>query len=103
MFAAAENTKSLLYRAVCASDSGASDAQASLHALKVMVGRAGRKIGGESIQMHGGMGMTEELAIGSYVKRLMIANTLFGDQDYHQQCFSTLQNAVTKPTVAAAA
>ena len=57
-----------------------------------MVGRAGRQIGGEAIQMHGGMGMTEELAVGHYVKRLMIINTLFGDADYHQQKFARLVN-----------
>ena len=103
MFAACENTRSLLYRAVCALDAGDEDAQRSLLALKVMVGRAGRKIGGEGIQMHGGMGMTEELSVGSYVKRLMIANTLFGDADYQQQRFSALVNAGQKPSVAAAA
>ena len=43
--------------------------------------------------MHGGMGMTEELSVGAYVKRLMIANTLFGDADHHQQRFSGLVNA----------
>ena len=74
-------------------DAGDEDAQRSLLALKVMVGRAGRKIGGEGIQMHGGMGMTEELSVGAYVKRLMIANTLFGDADYQQQRFSGLVNA----------
>jgi len=103
MFAACENTKSLLYRAVCALDAADEDAQRSLLALKVMVGRAGRKIGGEGIQMHGGMGMTEELSVGSYVKRLMIANTLFGDADHHQQRFSALVNAGEKPSVVVAA
>jgi hypothetical protein len=103
MFAACENTKSLLYRAVCAMDAGDEDAQRSLLALKVMVGRAGRKIGGEGIQMHGGMGMTEELPVGAYVKRLMIANTLFGDADYQQQRFSALVNAEEKQPVAVAA
>ena len=103
MFAAGENTKSLLYRAVCALDAGDEDAQRSLMALKVMVGRAGRKIGGEGIQMHGGMGMTEELPVGSYVKRLMIANTLFGDADHHQQRFSALVNTPAKAAAAAAA
>jgi len=93
MFAACENTRSLLYRAVCTLDAADEDAQRSLLALKVMVGRAGRKIGGEGIQMHGGMGMTEELSVGSYVKRLMIANTLFGDADYQQQKFAELVNA----------
>lgn len=98
MFAACENTKSLLYRAACALDASDEDARRSLLALKVMVGKAGRNIGGEAIQMHGGMGMTEELPVGSYVKRLMIANTLFGDADYHQQRFSQLVNAPVKPT-----
>ena len=103
MFAACENTKSLLYRAVCAIDAGDEDAQRSLLALKFMVGKAGRKIGGEGIQMHGGMGMTEELSVGSYVKRLMIANTLFGDADHHQQRFSALVNTPAQPATAAAA
>ncbi len=103
MFAACENTKSLLYRAVCAVDAGDEDAQRSLLALQVMVGKAGSKIGGEGIQMHGGMGMTEELAVGAYVKRLMIANILFGDADYHRQQFAALVNAPTTPAQAAAA
>jgi len=46
-----------------------------------------------AVQMHGGMGMTEELAVGFYVKRLMIANTLFGDADYQQQRFAQLVTA----------
>ena len=91
-FAACENTKSLMYRAVCTAVEGAQDAQQSLLALKVMVGRAGKLIGGEAIQMHGGMGMTNELAVGHYVKRLMLINTLFGDADYHQQAFIELSN-----------
>lgn len=93
MFAACESTKSLLYRAVLAADASDEDALRSSLALKVMAGRSGRTIGGEAIQMHGGMGMTEELAVGFYVKRLMIANTLFGDADYQQQRFAGLVNA----------
>ena len=103
MFAACENTKSLLYRAVCAMEAGDEDALRSLLALKVMVGRAGRRIGGEGIQMHGGMGMTEELSVGAYVKRLMIANTLFGDADHHLQRFSGLVNASAQQAAQAAA
>jgi len=102
IFAACENTKSLLYRAACAMDASDSDAQRSLLALKFMVGRAGRQIGGEAIQMHGGMGMTEELSVGAYVKRLMIANTLFGDADYQQQRFSAVVNAGSRSAVARA-
>ena len=93
MFAACENVKSLLYRAVCAAAAEDDDALRSLLALKVMVGRAGRLIGAEAIQLHGGMGMTDELSVGFFVKRLMIINTLFGDADYHQQLFMGLVNA----------
>jgi alkylation response protein AidB-like acyl-CoA dehydrogenase len=93
MFGACENVRSLLYRAVCAAQENSTDALRSLLALKVMTGRAGRLIGGESIQLHGGMGMTDELPVGSYVKRLMILNNLFGDADYHQQRFTALVNA----------
>jgi alkylation response protein AidB-like acyl-CoA dehydrogenase len=92
-FAACENVRSLLYRAVCAAQENSPDALRSLLALKVMTGRAGRLIGGEAIQLHGGMGVTDELPVGSYVKRLMIINSLFGDADYHQQLFSELVNA----------
>jgi alkylation response protein AidB-like acyl-CoA dehydrogenase len=101
LFAACENTKSLLYRTVCQTLAGDKDAYRSLLALKVMVGRAGRLIGGEAIQMHGGMGMTDELSVGFYVKRLMIINTLFGDADYHQQLFAELVNAPVAVTYAA--
>ncbi len=100
-FAACENVKSLLYRAVCAAQDSEADAQRSLLALKVMVGRAGKLIGGEAIQLHGGMGMTEELSVGFYVKRLMIINTLFGDADYHQQLFADLVNAPAAKSAAA--
>ena len=92
-FGACENVRSLLYRAVCTADAGDADARRSMLALKVMIGRAGRLVGGEAIQLHGGMGMTNELAVGYYVKRVMLANLLFGDADYHQQQFIELANA----------
>jgi len=96
MFMACEQTKSLLYRAVCSMDDGAQDAvevEKNILALKVMVGRSGKLIGGEAIQMHGGMGITDELDVGHYAKRLMMINTTFGDADYQQQKFAALSNA----------
>lgn len=105
-FAACENVRSLLYRAVCALDADDPDAQRSLLALKVMVGKSGKLIGGEAIQLHGGMGMTNELSVGYYVKRVMLADVLFGDADYHQQAFIDLVNAkeeAASPSAVAAA
>ena len=81
-------------------------AQRSLLALKVMVGKSGKLVGGEAIQLHGGMGMTNELAVGYYVKRVMLANVLVGDADYHQQAFMGLVNAkdeAAKPSAVEAA
>ena len=53
-----------------------------------MVGKSGRLIGGEAIQLHGGMGMTEELRIGHYFKRLLVIDSQFGNADFHLQKFA---------------
>lgn len=54
-----------------------------LSAAKVTVARAGRFVGQQAVQLHGGMGMTDELEVGDYFKRLTMFDPLFGDSDYH--------------------
>ncbi|MEL6783962.1 MAG: acyl-CoA dehydrogenase family protein [Pseudomonadota bacterium] len=54
-----------------------------LSALKNLVGRSGRHIAEETIQMHGGIAMTWEYAVGHYAKRIIMIDHLFGDEDYH--------------------
>jgi hypothetical protein len=96
MFFACEQTKSLMYRAACSMDDPGADAvdvAKNIMALKVMVGRAGKLVGAEAIQLHGGMGITDELNVGHYAKRLMMINTTFGDADTQQQKFSALTNS----------
>ena len=90
MFAALEQTRSLLIRAVCSADAGSAEARRDLLALKVMVGKAGRLIGGEAVQMHGGMGMTDELIVGHGMKRLMVIDTSFGNADVQRTRFAAL-------------
>ena len=90
-FMAYEQTKSLLYRAVCAMTDEQEDVTAAVHALKVMVDKSGKQVFGEAIQLHGGMGLTDELDIGHYAKRLMMINTTFGNGDYHQAKFNALR------------
>jgi alkylation response protein AidB-like acyl-CoA dehydrogenase len=90
-FMAYEQTKSLLYRAVCALTDEKEDAATAVHALKVMVDRAGKLVFSEAIQLQGGMGLTDELDIGHFAKRLMMINTTFGNGDYHQSQFSALR------------
>jgi alkylation response protein AidB-like acyl-CoA dehydrogenase len=52
-------------------------------AAKVQVGRAGRFVGQQAVQIHGGMGMTDELNVGHYFKHLTMLDTLYGNVDYH--------------------
>ena len=90
MLMALEQTRSLLYRAVCSAGEGSAEAERDLLALKVMVGKAGRLIGGEAVQMHGGMGMTDELMVGHGMKRLMVIDTSFGNADVQRARFAAL-------------
>lgn len=89
-FMSYEQARSMLYRAVCALDNGSEDLQREVHALKVMVHKCGKHIFEEAIQLHGGMGITDEMDIAHYAKRLMMINVTFGDRDYHQARFSAL-------------
>ena len=90
-FISYEQTKSLLYRAVCALTDDQEDEDQAIHALRMMVDKAGKHVFGEAIQLHGGMGITDELDIGHYAKRLMMINTTFGNGDYHQAKFNALR------------
>jgi alkylation response protein AidB-like acyl-CoA dehydrogenase len=55
---------------------------------KVKVAKAAKLIGEQAIQIHGGMGMTDELAVGHYVKRLLAISAQLGDADYHLDCLA---------------
>ena len=84
MFMEHEQAKSLLYMAaIRMSENDADEARKAISALKVQIGKGGRFVGQQAIQLHGGMGMTDELNVGHYFKRLTAIETLFGNVDYH--------------------
>ncbi len=62
----------------------------AVSAAKTLIGRAGRTVGQQAIQLHGGMGMTDELAVGWYFKRLTAIDMSWGDCDYHVERYSAL-------------
>src|ERR1700754_1712165 len=67
------------------------DARArAVSAAKATIGRAARFIGQQAVQLHGGMGMTEELAIGHYFKRLTAIQFEFGSTDYHVSRYASV-------------
>jgi alkylation response protein AidB-like acyl-CoA dehydrogenase len=59
----------------------------AISGAKFLVGRAARTVGQEAVQLHGGMGVTDELATGHYFKRLTLINASFGDRDHHLERF----------------
>ena len=59
-------------------------------AAKVQIGKAGRFIGQAATQIHGGMGVTDELRLGHYFKRLTLIDTQFGNVDYHLRRYTNL-------------
>jgi alkylation response protein AidB-like acyl-CoA dehydrogenase len=61
-----------------------------LSAAKVVIGEAGRFIGQQAVQLHGGMGMTDELKVSHYFKRLTAIEILLGDTDSHVQQYAAL-------------
>lgn len=79
---------------VCAADDAAAADRAAT-AAKVQMGRSGRWIGHQAIQLHGGMGMTDELAIGHVMKRLLMLDTFLGNADHHQQRLARITAAQT--------
>jgi len=90
-FMAYEQVKSLLVGALCelTDESTCTErAHKVVSALRTLVAKNGKLIGDEAIQLHGGMGLTDELAVGHYVKRMMMINLMFGNADYYQEQFN---------------
>ncbi len=61
--------------------------RAAVSAAKVTIGQSGRSVGELAIQLHGGMGMTDETATGWYVKRLLAIDLTHGDADHHLELY----------------
>lgn len=91
MYTATEQCRSLLVRALCSTSGCEPQAEIDIAALKAMVGKHGRALAEEAVQLHGGMGVTEELNIGDYLKRLMVIDSLFGDSNWQRRRFATLR------------
>jgi pimeloyl-CoA dehydrogenase small subunit len=84
MFVAVEQARSMSMFATMASDFEDSKERATaVAAAKVQIGKSLKFVGQQSIQLHGGIGMTQEAKIGHYFKRLTMIENTFGDTDYH--------------------
>ena len=90
MFMEYEQCKSLLLRATMETVQDPILAQRTVHALKHLIGKSGIFVGESAVQLHGGMGVTEELRIGHFFKRLLVIDSQFGNADFHLDKFTSL-------------
>ena len=91
MLMASEEARSMMYLATLRL--GERDArlrEKAVSGAKHLIGKNGRLIGQRAIQLHGGMGMTEEMAVGHYFKRLTMIDIMFGDEAYHLKRYASL-------------
>jgi len=90
MFIEHEQAKSITLMAAMQCDSANGIDTKAISAAKSRVGRSARLIGQESIQIHGGIGVTDELDVGHYFKRLTAIQFSYGSTDWHTQRFADL-------------
>ncbi len=88
-----EQTRSAVINAAAAVDGDRLTRERAVSAAKVTVGAIGTLVAEESIQMHGGIGVTWELPLAHYAKRLVMIDHQFGDEDHHVERFAQLPRA----------
>ncbi|MGE4043454.1 MAG: acyl-CoA dehydrogenase family protein [Acetobacteraceae bacterium] len=91
MLVALEQARSMaMYAAVMAAADDPIERRRAIAAAKVQIGRSGRHIGQEAIQLHGGIGMTMEYSVGHAFKRMTMIEQLYGDADTHLSALARL-------------
>jgi hypothetical protein len=86
-----EQARSMSYLAALrCTDANVNERRRALSAAKAVIGQASRFVGQQAVQLHGGMGMTDELVVSHWFKRLTAAELMFGDSDAHLQRYAAL-------------
>jgi pimeloyl-CoA dehydrogenase small subunit len=84
MLIALEQARSMaMFATMMAAEENAAERRNAVGAAKVQIGRSGKFIGQQAVQLHGGIGMTMEYKVGHYFKRVTMIDTMFGDADHH--------------------
>jgi alkylation response protein AidB-like acyl-CoA dehydrogenase len=93
MFIAHQEALSLMQHLTLTLDSGDAGIARLVSGAKSKIGFSGKFIADQSVQIHGGMGMTDELNVGHYFKRISSINIQFGDPAYHVLRYAQLDAA----------
>jgi alkylation response protein AidB-like acyl-CoA dehydrogenase len=83
MFVEVQSTRSILYRGMAYLDAEPTARRHAVSAAKVVAGNAARFVGAQGIQLHGGIGLTDEYSVGHYFKKLIAFEKKFGDAEFH--------------------
>lgn len=90
MFIASEESYSMALRATIKLGENDVERAKAVSAAKVSIGKAGRFVGQAAVQIHGGMGVTDEMRVGHYFKRVTMIDATFGNVDTHLKRFTAL-------------
>ena len=90
MFVNSEQSTSITLMVTLSLDKPETERKKAASAAKVQIGNSGRFVGQGAVQVHGGMGMTDELNVGHYFKRLTMIDTLYGNVDHHLKRYAAL-------------
>jgi pimeloyl-CoA dehydrogenase small subunit len=84
MLVALEQARSMaMFATMMSAEENPAERRNALSAAKVQIGRSGKFVGQQAIQLHGGIGMTMEYKVGHYFKRMTMIDMIFGDADHH--------------------
>jgi len=100
MYIQTQTAKSMALVAAMSLDDDALERSRMASAAKVQVGRSAKFVGYQAVQLHGGMGVSEELDIGHHYIRLNLINQLFGDTGFHSRRFGALASQAAQPLAA---
>ena len=90
MFCEIELTKSAVMAAMQGAEENSNDLQRLSSLAKSIVGETSHLVSNEAIQMHGGIGVTDEYDIGFYLKRARVAEQIFGNVQFHKDRYAEL-------------
>jgi alkylation response protein AidB-like acyl-CoA dehydrogenase len=88
IYVACEESRSLLLLATLRLAAERRERVRAVSAAKARIGQVGRYVAHQAIQLHGAMGMCEEVAVGHYAKRLMAIDLLYGDAAFRRRRFA---------------